>query len=329
MLTLLEEFARIEIGQATQVRNLTLFPLIRRDVSQQLDYLLLEDGISQGKVWVTEVSGGGSVPELSISNTAELPVLLVDGEELVGAKQNRVLNLSILVPAKHTMAIPVSCVEAGRWYSASVDLKPASHMMYSGARRPRTSQVTRSMRSSGSRSSDQRAVWEELAAKAARLKTASPTQAMSALYDQHAGGVEEFVRGFRCEKEQCGVAFAISGRVLGLDLFDNAEVMNKFFEKLVRSYALDALDAAPKEQGRASTEDLSMFVGGIGVATSFSDGAIGLGKDVRFTGSSVSGAALWAQGRYLHVCAFAKESGSAEKPGFWTRLMRPSRRHVN
>jgi hypothetical protein len=329
MLTLLEEFARIEIGQATQVRNLALFPLIRRDASQLLDYLLLEDGIAQGKVRVTEVSGGGSVPELSISNTAELPVLLVDGEELVGAKQNRVLNLSILVPAKHTMAIPVSCVEAGRWYSASVDLKPASHMMYSGARGPRTSQVTRSMRSSGSRSSDQRAVWEELAAKAARLKTASPTQAMSALYDQHARGVEEFVRGFRCEKEQCGVAFAISGRVLGLDLFDNAEVMNKFFEKLVRSYALDALDAAPKEQGRASTEDLSMFVGGIGVATSFSDGAIGLGKDVRFTGSSVSGAALWAQGRYLHVCAFAKESGSAEKPGFWTRLTRPSRRHVN
>ncbi|HJX96706.1 MAG TPA: DUF6569 family protein [Candidatus Acidoferrum sp.] len=329
MWTLQEEFARIEIGQASQIRNLKLFPLIRRNASQPLDYLLLEDGIAQGKVRVTELSGGGSVPELSITNTAELPVLLVDGEELVGAKQNRVLNLSILVPAKHTMAIPVSCFEAGRWCSASVDLKTASHMMYSGARGPRTSQVTRSMRSSGSRSSDQRAVWEELAAKAARLKTASPTQAMSALYDQHARGVEEFVRGFNCQKEQCGVAFAISGRVLGLDLFDSAEVMNKFFEKLVRSYALDALDAAQEGQGRASTEELSMFVGGIGAAPCFSDGAVGLGKDVRFTGSGVSGAALWAQGRYLHVCAFAKESGSAEKPGFWTRLTRPSRRHVN
>ena len=114
-----------------------------------------------------------------------------------------------------------------------------------------------------------------------------------------------------------------------MDLFDNAEVMHKFFEKLVRSYALDALDAAPEEQGRASTEELSTFVGGIGVAPSFSDRAVGLGKDVRFTGSGVSGAALWAHGRYLHVCAFAKESGSAEKPGFWTRLTRPSRRRVS
>jgi len=73
MWTLQEEFARIEIGQASETRNLDLFPLIRRNVSQPLDYLLLEDGIAQGKVRVTELSGGGSVPELSITNTAELP----------------------------------------------------------------------------------------------------------------------------------------------------------------------------------------------------------------------------------------------------------------
>ena len=330
MWTLQEEFSRIEIGKSSQFRNLKLFPLIRRDVGRAaLDYLLLEDGIAQGKVRVTELSGGGSVPELSIINDADLPVLLVDGEELVGAKQNRVLNLTILVPAKNTMAIPVSCVEAGRWRSASVDLKTAGHMMYSGARGQRVSQVTGSMRSSGSRSSDQRAVWEELAAKAMRLKTASPTQAMSALFDHHAQGVEEFVRAFTCEGDQCGVAFAISGRLFGLDLFDSAEVMGKFFQKLLRSYALDALDAEADGKDQAGMEELSAFLSGIGTAASFSDKAVGLGKDVRITGSAISGAALWAQERYLHICAFAKESGSGERPGFWTRLTRPSRRRVN
>src|SRR5712664_2604068 len=142
MWTLQEEFARIEIGQASQIRNLKLFPLIRRNASQPLDYLLLEDGIAQGKVRVTELSGGGSVPELSITNTAELPVLLVDGEELVGAKQNRVLNLTILVPAKHTTVIPVSCVEAGRWSRAGSDLRTADHVMYSGLRAKRVLHVT-------------------------------------------------------------------------------------------------------------------------------------------------------------------------------------------
>ncbi len=115
MWTLQEEFSRIEIGRSSQFRNLTLFPLIRRRVPiQELDYLLLEDGIAQGKVRVTELHAGGSVPELRLENNADLPVLLVDGEELVGAKQNRVLNLTILAPAKHTTVIPVSCVEAGR-----------------------------------------------------------------------------------------------------------------------------------------------------------------------------------------------------------------------
>jgi len=69
MWTLQEEFSPIEIGKSSQFRNLKLFPLIRREVNKAgLDYLLLEDGIAQGKVRVTELSGGGSVPELSIIN---------------------------------------------------------------------------------------------------------------------------------------------------------------------------------------------------------------------------------------------------------------------
>src|SRR5215469_7354079 len=120
MWTLKEEFSRIEIGRSSQFRNLTLFPLFPRNASiSDLDYLLLEDAIAQGKVRIAELQAGGSVPELSLTNMGELPVLLVDGEELIGAKQNRVLNLTILAPAKQTIVIPVSCVEAGRWNMAN------------------------------------------------------------------------------------------------------------------------------------------------------------------------------------------------------------------
>ncbi len=103
MRTLQEEFSHIEIGRSSEFRNLTLFPLTRQsEPVPEMDYLLLEDGIAQGKVRVTELHAGGSVPELRLENNADLPVLLVDGEELVGAKQNRVLNLTILAPANHT-----------------------------------------------------------------------------------------------------------------------------------------------------------------------------------------------------------------------------------
>jgi len=329
MWTLQEEFFGIEIGRSTQFRNLTLFPLVRRSTPvRPLDYLLLEDGITQGKVRVTEVHAGGSVPELRLENNADLPVLLVDGEELVGAKQNRVLNLTILAPAKQVTVIPVSCVEAGRWGMSWADLKTADYMMYSLGRGERLAQVTESMRSNGTRKSDQQAVWRNIAAKATRLKASSPTGAMSAIFESQASSLEEFTRAFTWQEGQCGVAFAIGGRVLGLEIFDHPEVMRRFFQKLVRSYALDALDADPSAHEPASVEAACALVTQIGAAQSFAEQALGLGKDVRFNGPEISGAALWAQERYVHICSFAKNGKSSDASGFWTRMSRPSQRRT-
>jgi len=328
MRTLQEEFSEIEIGRPSEFRNLILFPLMRRSaVVLPLDYLLLEDGIAQGKVRVTELHASGSVPELRLENNADLPVLLVDGEELVGAKQNRVLNLTILAPAKHTTVIPVSCVEAGRWRMECSDLQVANHVMYSLGRGERVTQVTAAMRSNGTRKSDQGAVWRNIAAKATRLKASSPTGAMSAIYERHASSVEEFARVFAWQEGQCGVGFAIGGRILGLEIFDHPEVMRRFFQKLVRSYALDALDA-PAANETASGEAVCALVTQIGAAQSFSEQALGLGKDVRFNGSEISGAALWAQERYVHICTFAKNGQSSDAPNFWTRITRPSQRRT-
>jgi hypothetical protein len=328
MRTLQEEFSRIEIGRSSEFRNLILFPLMRRSAAlQPLDYLLLEDGIAQGKVRVTELNAGGCVPELRLENNADIPVLLVDGEELVGAKQNRVLNLTILAPAKRTTIIPVSCVEAGRWNMASPDLKTTDHFMYSLGRGERVTHVTASMRSNGTRTSDQGAVWRNIAAKAARLKASSPTGAMSAIYERHANSVEEFARAFTLQEGQCGVGFGIGGRILGLEIFDHPEVMRRFFQKLIRSYALDALDA-PAANATASVEAVCALVTQIGATQSFSEQALGLGKDVRFNGSEISGAALWAQERYVHICTFAKNGQSSDAPSFWTRITRPSHRRT-
>jgi len=329
MRTLQEEFLQIEIGRSSRFRNLTLFPLVPRIAPVlPLDYLLLEDGIAQGTVRVTELQAGGSVPELRLENNADLPVLLVDGEELVGAKQNRVLNLTILAPAKHTTIIPVSCVEAGRWRMEGRDLQLADHFMYSLGRGERVTQVTAAMRSSGTRNSDQGAVWRNIAAKATRLKASSPTGAMSAIYERHASSVEEFARAFAWQEGQCGIAFAIGSRVLGLEIFDHPEVMRRFFQKLIRSYALDALDTTSREHEPICIDELCALVAQIGDARSFADQALGIGKDVRFTGPEICGAALWAHERYVHICAFAKNGKRSAAPNFWTRITRPSHRRT-
>jgi len=101
----------LEIGTPVTSGNLTMVPLLARTPASA-DYLLLDDALDAGLAEVTEVSQGGSVPELFFRNKSDKDILLVDGEELVGAKQNRVLNLSILVAAGKQVNVPVSCVEA-------------------------------------------------------------------------------------------------------------------------------------------------------------------------------------------------------------------------
>jgi hypothetical protein len=324
MIGLKEELDQLELGQPGHFRNLTLFPLLRKPTDDEPDYILLEDAILGQLARVTELNGGGSVPELRFDNGGEQPVLLLDGEELIGAKQNRVLNLTILAPPKQTLVIPVSCVEAGRWHMEAPEFKPAAHMMYSRARATRAAHVTESMRASGTRRSDQSALWDELAVKAARVDVHSPTQAMSALYERHALQVEEFTRAFTWQDRQAGVAFGICGQIVGLDLLDHPATMRRIFPKLVRSYAMDALDAPQPMTEPAHRGHLSTFLAALASAPTFAEPAVGLGKDVRLTGNQTCGAALWAEDRFIHVYGFATNHPGPS--GFRTRMSRPSRR---
>lgn len=95
-------------------------------------------------------------------------------------------------------------------------------------------------------------------------------------------------------------------RVLGLEIVEFPKVMRRFFKKLLRSNALDALDAAVVNEP-ITVEAAQPFVTQISATPSFAEHALGHEKDVRLNGPEASGAALSARGRYRHVCAFAKD----------------------
>ena len=125
--------SNLSIGDPAFHGGLSVFPLTAKE-RPSLDYQLLADGLKEGLVSVREVSQGGSVPDLAVENRADRPVLIVDGEELVGAKQNRVANLTLLVAAGKTTIIPVSCVEAGRWSYDRPDFAVSERMHYASGR---------------------------------------------------------------------------------------------------------------------------------------------------------------------------------------------------
>src|SRR6202142_126463 len=107
-------FPGIRVGNPICHESLTVFPLFT-EPNGQVEYLLFDEALQAGSVTVQEVSEGGSVPDLLVENSGETRVLFLEGEELVGAKQNRILNTSVLLPARSKIKIPVSCVEQGRW----------------------------------------------------------------------------------------------------------------------------------------------------------------------------------------------------------------------
>jgi hypothetical protein len=314
---------KIEVGEMQQFRSLAIYPLFRpTNAFENPGYILLDDAIAAGTARVTEINGAGSVPELRFENLADKPVLLVDGQELIGAKQNRVVNLTILAPGKSTIVIPVSCVEAGRWSPMSAEFKSSAQFMYSSARAHRASQVTHAMQAEGTRRSDQGAVWANIAAVAEKLSGQSPTKAMSAIFERNSFDIEEFVQAFHVLPEQAGIVFCTPNGI-GFDLFDAPVTLLKLFPKLIRSYALDALGVTPTAAAtKAEVVDCLKMAAG---SELFVDAAVGLGKDVRFSGASLTGAALWAEDRYVHVCGFRGVGPST--PAFRSRMARPRQRY--
>ncbi len=171
-------------------------------------------------------------------------------------------------------------------------------------------QVSESMKASGRRISDQQQVWNHINAKFDRLGSASPTSAMSDMYEQQSVRLEDYVRSFEPAGDQVGAVFAIEGKVAGLELFDSPETLRKLFPKLLRSYGLDALDRARPDATETRSHPIptrakaTAFLRKVTAAKDEEFPSLGEGTDLRLTGPRLTGAALAVDGRLVHLSAF-------------------------
>ena len=107
-------FPDIEVGEALTHGGLAVFPLYTAS-GAVVDYQVAAEALESGQVSVEEVDGDGDVPYLRVTNSGDTRVFFMEGEELVGGKQNRAVNTSVLAGANSSLRIPVSCVEEHRW----------------------------------------------------------------------------------------------------------------------------------------------------------------------------------------------------------------------
>jgi hypothetical protein len=233
----------IRIGEPIRHESLTVFPLFA-EPHGQVDYLLADEAMASGTVSVQEVSEGGSVPDLLVENTGDARVLFLEGEELVGAKQNRVLNTSVLLPARSKVKVPVSCVEHGRWFYISRHFGSAGRHSSSKLRHALKGSVSESLARGAGHYSDQGKVWEEVDKQQTALGVSSPTGAMADSFTAYQGQIDAYAERFPYPEGAAGVAVAVGDKVVAVDLFDKPATCRKVWRRLLSGFLLEAVEPA-------------------------------------------------------------------------------------
>jgi hypothetical protein len=319
---------QFKIGRKQSYKNLAVFPLLST-YSLNLNYLLLDEALAEEVIEVVEVSEEGTVLELKVINKSAIMILILDGEELVGAKQNRIVNTTILIPGNHTIVIPVSCVEQGRWSYAGSRFSSKERVMSPYLRAMKSEQVHYSLRSLGKHRSNQGAIWDEISEKADRRNARSATMAMADIYEKDRTSIEEYAGHFGMIDSQVGAIFMINGKVVGMDGFGKADSFSKTFRKLVESYALDAVDwYDPDKKVKALKSEVTGFLKASQAAQVERHPAVGQGIELRIESKKITGFALSFDDQILHLCIFSRESGQ-NRPISNSRMGRYTQRRRN
>ncbi len=296
----------LQVGEPQQHENLVMVPLVS-DYDDGLGYLPLAEAAAADEIEIREVSEAGSVPELRVLNRGEKTVLILDGEELVGAKQNRIVNTTILVPARSELKIPVSCVEQGRWSYRGKSFETKKRMVNPGIRNQKAQTVRYSLRTQGTFTADQSAIWLSVAEFAMKHQAVSETMDLDFVFEKKAPKLEGHLREISPCERQIGAAFLAGDEIMGIDAFGHAGTLRAVFRGLVESYALDALVAEkPKETSATAKEKVAALLAEAKNALLESRPSVGLGNDLRLETAKLIGFALEHEGKIVHFVLFPR-----------------------
>src|SRR5438552_3079122 len=281
--------------------NLTIFPVVSGESHETKEFLTLDEGLRSGDVVVTE-SGqmgtmirrhdrirpirGDEVNRLFLVNNSQRPLLLLAGEVVTGGKQDRVVGKDRIIPAGSDADLDVFCVEPGRWTARSSKFGAVG--AYGGG----AYMAQPSVRGQAMDKKDQQGVWDQVARsrnamslELSRSAPAGPPPAAAAeiastssyarvmenrevakQVDAVAAPIqhsyESAIRELRA-RNAVGVVVAVNGRIIWADMFASPELLSKYWPKLVRSYAAEAVETAAGA-GKITTQEAQEFVDQLG-----------------------------------------------------------------
>ena len=319
----------VDVGEAGQVGssykvlapitrgNLTIFPVVADRTHDTRNFLTLDEGVRSGEVTVSEAgsvrplirgheryipSDGAQVNQLVLVNNSDRPLILLAGEIVTGGKQDRVVGKDRIVPPKSDpIDLAVFCVEPGRWVAA----KSGFGSFHSQMAQP-------SVRRSAMADKDQQKVWAEVHASAQSMAVEASAPAARAIggtssyagvmaneevkrrVDDVAVPLEQSYLGLMRElreRNAVGVVVAVNGRMIWADIFASTPLLEKYWPKLIRSYAAEALTQS-KTSERPDMKDAQAFLQDFGARHEAQETEPGVYRRTELTGSDFIAFAL-------------------------------------
>ena len=231
------------------------------------------------------------ISEIQFSNDSDDPVLMLDGEEIIGAMQNRIITRSHMIEPHSTEHIPVVCVEEGRW--EELGGFKTGYCSY-----PRLRAVL--LRSRYRKADVQKTVWKEITRKLTVTRTQSATSSMHDIYENLDDEVARYVEGFKSLNHgTIGFIGSAGDHILGCDLFHNTQTYQKFEQKLMRSYVLDAIEYRQRKGKRPETKQfLNSIINALQKRTRKGQ------PHIHFKGTGFFGQTLLHDNTLVHISVF-------------------------
>ena len=306
----LRRLGQLRFGLPISYRGLGLVPLYAEPAPSPKPYVTLQTALAKRLVTITE-QPNATVPSLRLINEGACAVLIIDGDEVAGGRQNRVVNTTVLIPAKCSFDLPVSCVEQGRWQDDTPSFA-SGEAVYPSLRAKKVEDVGRAYAEMGAPIADQGRVWQDIAERQYKMGTRSATHAMRDSYEQQRRHLDRISQRLACPDDgPIGVVGLIAGHARTLDLFAQPDTLSDYWPRLVRSYAIEALDQPPI---RPSLDSAVRLLNRPRKARRSGFPSPGLGTDVRFDGNGVTGAALVIEDFVVHAALFRRREKAVSGP---------------
>lgn len=282
----------VKVTEKQCYNNITIFPLINNETSN-FDFLDLKTGLDMGIVKVEELKNE-TVSKIAITNNSIAPLLIIDGEEVKGSLQNRIISKTILIAPNKKEEIEVNCSEKGRW-SYKSEFNHSNYFANLNTRRLKLDKQIKNQKT-------QEAVWDSINQVEIANKTLSKTSALRDSYEMTKKMQNEYLKEFKPVKNQVGVIIAIGNEIILIEIINNPKTYKKYHEMLLKSVIIDNLSKNTEEKNNISFNEVevSEILEYVLESDLTPEKTIGLGKYYRLSNQQYNGAILTLDDQLIH-----------------------------